>query len=223
MSQPTDTPPALEARRNEAARLFSPSAGRNRHAIADVLARTLPAQARVLEIGSGTGEHAATLLGLREDVSWQPSDPDAASRLSQDAWGSDFGGRMKPSLALDLVRPGWMDGLDPFDAIVSMNVIHIAPWDVARAIAEATDRMLKRRGGLVFFSGPFQEGEATAPSNLDFDRSLKARNAEWGVRRLSDVQALMAGAGLETLERIEMPANNLSLIFRPGVSADASS
>ena len=72
MSQPTDTPPALEARRNEA----------------------LPAQARVLEIGSGTGEHAATLLGLREDVSWQPSDPDAASRLSQDAWGSDFGGRM---------------------------------------------------------------------------------------------------------------------------------
>ena len=116
-----------------------------------------------------------------------------------------------------------MDGLDPFDAIVSMNVIHIAPWDVARAIAEATDRMLNRRGGLVFFYGPFQEGEATAPSNLDFDRSLKARNAEWGVRRLSDVQALMAGAGLETLERIEMPANNLSLIFRPGVSADASS
>ncbi len=223
MSAPRETPPALEARRNEADRLFSPSAGRNRHAIAEVLARILPAQARVLEIGSGTGEHAATLLGLREDVIWQPSDPDPASRLSQDAWGSDFDGRMKPSLALDLVRPGWMDGLGPFDAIVSMNVIHIAPWDVARAIGEASEHMLNRAGGLVYFYGPFREGEATAASNLDFDRNLKARNPHWGVRALSDVQALMADTGLVSLERIDMPANNLSLIFRTGVSADASS
>ncbi|WP_300529533.1 DUF938 domain-containing protein [Maricaulis sp.] len=222
MSASSDTPPALEARRTEAERLFSPSAGRNRHAIAEVLAEALPADARVLEIGSGTGEHAATLLGLRADVVWQPSDPDPASRLSQDAWGSDFDGRMKPALALDLARPGWMDGLGPFDAIVSMNVIHIAPWEVALSIAEGAQHMLAPHG-LVYFYGPFQEGELTAPSNLDFDRSLKARNPDWGVRKLEEVRSLMGEIAFHQLQRIEMPANNLSLIFRTGVLADASS
>ncbi|WP_417468911.1 DUF938 domain-containing protein [Maricaulis sp.] len=212
MTETSESEIALEARQTEAARLFSPSAARNRDAIGDMLAKLLPQGARVLEIGSGTGEHAVAVCQRRPDIDWQPSDPDPASRASQDAWAADAAPNMRPSIDLDLTRPGWLDGLDMFDAIVCVNVIHIAPWSVAEALANASrDRVVA--GGLVYLYGPYLEGEATAPSNLDFDRSLRSRNPAWGVRARSDVEALFAAAGLAAPDRHVMPANNLSLVF----------
>ncbi|WP_417484155.1 DUF938 domain-containing protein [Maricaulis salignorans] len=205
---------ALESRQAKAARLFSPSAARNRDAIGDLLAGLLPPSARVLEIGSGTGEHAVSVCQRRPDIDWQPSDPDAVSRASQNAWAAEMAPNMRPSLDLDLTRPGWNAGLGGFDALVCLNVIHIAPWAVAEAIAAASRTLIAGDDSLVYLYGPYLEGAATAPSNLDFDRSLKSRNAQWGVRARSDVEALFAAAGWAAPDRHEMPANNLSLVFR---------
>ncbi len=204
---------ALEARHADAGRLFSPSAARNRDPIGDLLASLLPPGARVLEIGSGTGEHAVAVCQRRSDIVWQPSDPDARSRASQDAWAAEAAPNMLPALDLDLTRPGLAGRLDRFDALVCLNVIHIAPWTVAEAIADASLTCL-REGGLVYLYGPYLEGAATAPSNLAFDRSLRSRNPLWGVRARSDVEALFSAAGWAPPECHEMPANNLSLVFR---------
>lgn len=204
---------ALEARQAEAARLFSPSAARNRDAIGDLLAGLLPQGARVLEIGSGTGEHGVAVCQRRPDIIWQPSDPDARSRASQDAWAAEAAPNMLPALDLDLIRPDAQAVLGRYDALVCLNVIHIAPWAVAEAIAAASQALVEA-GGLVYLYGPYLEGAATAASNLDFDRSLKSRNPLWGVRARSDVEALFAASGWAQPERREMPANNLSLIFR---------
>lgn len=208
----TPSPIALEDRAAEAGRLFSPSAARNREAIAAVLAEALPEGARVLEIGSGTGEHAVAACAARPDIAWQPSDPDARSRESQLAWAAEAEGRIAPPLALDLLQEGWSVGLAPVDALVCINVIHIAPWGVAEALARGAAGLLAA-GKPVCLYGPYLEGEATAQSNLDFDRSLKARNPAWGVRALADVVALFDGAGFTLARRIDMPANNLSLVF----------
>ncbi|OLF72269.1 hypothetical protein AWH62_10555 [Maricaulis sp. W15] len=214
MSKPPGSPIALEQRTATDDRLHSPSAARNRDAIAAVLADVLPPDAEVLEIGSGTGEHALAACRARPDIRWQPSDPDPASRASQAAWASEADGAIRPPLAIDLMDPQTVADLAPFDALVCMNVIHISPWGVAEALAALAGRAL-RPGGCVMLYGPFMDGEATAPSNRQFDASLKARNPAWGVRALDDVVALMAGHGLALDQQIAMPANNLSLVFKP--------
>lgn len=213
MTDSTESPIALEARLADAARLFSPSAARNRDPIGDQLAGLLPQGARVLEIGSGTGEHAVAVCQRRPDIVWQPSDPDAASRASQNAWAAEAAPNMLPALDLDLTRPGAAEQLARFDALVCLNVIHIAPWAVAEAMASASQTLIEA-DGLVYLYGPYLEGEATAPSNLEFDRSLKARNPAWGVRARPDVEALFMASGWTQPQRHEMPANNLSLVFR---------
>ncbi len=205
-------PPGNDVPGLEADKLFSPSAGRNRQAICDVLAPRLPEAARVLEIGSGTGEHAVTVLQARADISWQPSDPDPDYRASQRAWAAEMDGRMATPLTLDLTVPGWDEGLSGFDALVCMNVIHISPLAVLEALAARAAHILKP-GGFVFLYGPYQEGEKTAPSNLDFDRSLRSRNPQWGVRPLDMVVHTLSEGGFAALTRTDMPANNLALIF----------
>lgn len=213
MAKLPPSPIALEDRANEQGRLYSPSAARNRDAIAAVLARVLPTGASVLEIGSGTGEHAVAACQARPDLSWQPSDPDAASRDSQASWAGEAGGSILSPLEIDLLRPHTLAGIDGFDALVCMNVIHIAPWAVAEALAAlAQDRL--RPGGQVVLYGPYLLGDATAPSNLAFDASLKSRNPEWGVRSMDTVVALLASHSLSLIERADMPANNLMLIFQ---------
>ena len=213
------TPIALEDRDSAGARLSSPSAARNAGPISDVLARILPQGAVVQEIGSGTGEHALAACRARGDIAWRPSDPDPQSRASQDAWAAELDGRIAPSREIDASASGWWREIDPFDALVCMNVIHISPWPVAEGLAAGAAGALKP-GGLIFLYGPFKEGEATAPSNLSFDENLKARDPRWGVRDLEDVCALMAGHGFDLAERIDMPANNLSLVFRRSAEAD---
>ncbi|WP_203294257.1 DUF938 domain-containing protein [Maricaulis parjimensis] len=203
---------ALEQRAEDGGRLFSPSAARNRAAIADVLDVVLPRNARVLEIGSGTGEHAVAACEQRTDIFWQPSDPDESSRASQAAWADAAQGRIAPPLALDLTQDDWWDGVPACDALVCMNVIHISPWKVAQNLA-AGGAALLQPGQRVFLYGPYKEGRKTAPSNLDFDASLQSRNPDWGVRELDSVIALFEAAGFVLERRIDMPANNLSLVF----------
>ena len=205
-------PIALETRTPSGAKLHSPSAGRNKAAIAEVLFKLLPKDTSVLGIASGTGEHAAAALAARPDLAWQPSDPDAASRASQDAWAREAGGRMRPSLDISTTAPLWWGGLPGFDAIFCANMIHIAPWEAAQGLARGAARLLAP-GGQTLLYGPFLEGSASTDGNLAFDRSLRARDPRWGVRELDDVKKLFAKHGHSLAQVIAMPANNRLLQF----------
>lgn len=212
MSVGSDKPIALEERSLEQGRMRSPSAGRNRDAICAVLSELLPSNAHVIEIASGTGEHALACVQARPDIIWQPSDPDATSRVSVDAWASQGDGRIRPCLDIDTTVPGWAKGSGPYQALFCANMIHIAPFEAAIGIFQGAQTALDT-GGIIHLYGPFKEGEATTPSNLDFDASLKARDPRWGVRELSEVEALARANGFHACGRRDMPANNLILSF----------
>ncbi len=192
----------------------SPATARNREPILEVLRRALPQQGRVLEIASGAGEHAAFLAGALSHLQWRPTDADPAALTSIRAWreASDAPNLLEP-IVLDVTDPAdWPE--EPFEAVVCINMIHISPWVAAEGLMEGAGRVLTL-GGLLYLYGPFREGgRHTAPSNEAFDASLKARDPAWGVRDLEEVAALAARHGLELAERVEMPANNLSLLFR---------
>ena len=202
----TDTPIALEDRDSDGAKLFSPSAGRNKAVIAEALAARLPDAASVLEIGSGTGEHGATLGERRPDVVWQYSDPDAASRASQAAWAR--AGWPEP-LALDVQVGDWWAGLPRVTALFSANMIHIAPIEAAIGLAEGAQHLTDR----VILYGPFLLGEASAPSNREFDLSLRRRDPRWGVRELDIVKHIFGERSFNLSESLEMPRNNRLLEF----------
>ncbi|NBU27194.1 MAG: DUF938 domain-containing protein [Caulobacteraceae bacterium] len=192
----------------------SPAVARNRDPIFEVLAARLPASGLVLEIAAGTGEHAATFAPRLPNLLWRPSDPDPAALASIAAWREVSGaGNLLEPVVLDASDPGsWPVGA--VDAIVCINMIHISPWAATEGlIAGAAARL--PAGGLLYLYGPYLEDEVpTAPSNLAFDASLKDRNPAWGLRRLETVRDLAADHGLDLAERIAMPANNLSLVFR---------
>jgi len=213
------TPPiALEGRALSGARLISPSAGRNRDVIARTLHGALPPEARVLEIASGTGEHALACVRARSDIVWQPSDPDAASRASIDDWACEAGGRIAPALDLDTLAARWQEAVSAsVTSVFCANMIHIAPWEAAIGLVEGCAGLLKEGGQLILY-GPFLEGGDSAASNLDFDASLKSRDPRWGVRPLQEVRALAVRHGFALKQRIAMPANNLTLVFEKGAS-----
>jgi len=191
----------------------SPSTARNREPILAVLEARLPAGARVLEIASGAGEHAVFLARALPQVRWRPTDQDPDARASIAAWrGAADLPNLEPPLALNASDPaGWPD--EPADAVVCINMIHIAPWAAAEGLMLGAGRLLPP-GGQLFLYGPFLEAETpTAPSNLAFDKDLRARNPAWGLRRLDDVVALAGRHGLRLAERLVMPANNLILAF----------
>lgn len=202
----------LEDRTQTGARLFSPTAGRNKIPIGEVIDSHIPKGARVLEIASGTGEHGAYMCGMRPDIIWQPTDPNAESRASQDAWANDCAARMLPSLSLDTTQSDWALELPSFDVIYCANMIHIAPWEAALGMVSGAADVLNIGGTFILY-GPFQEGEDTAPSNLAFDMSLKSRNPNWGVRNLDDVKHIFSVAGFTCRARIVMPKENRTLIF----------
>lgn len=197
----TEKPIALEDRGRDGDRLFSPSAGRNKHLIAAWLAEHLSNKARILEVGSGTGEHGAALGTVCPDVIWQYSDPDANSRASQSAWKQD---NWPEPLALDLTVPDWAAPLGSFDAIYSANMIHIAPIEAAVGLARGAAQLTDT----VFLYGPFLFGERSAASNIDFDASLKRRDMRWGVREFADVKHIFENEGFKQSERFDMPRNN---------------
>jgi hypothetical protein len=195
------------------AALSSPAALRNRGPILDVLRRVLPARGTVLEIASGSGEHAVHFAAGLPHLTWQPSDPAEDARASIAAYRDQAGlPNLLPPIALDAAAPSWP--VTHADAIVSINMIHIAPWSAAEGLMAGAGRLLAP-GTVLYLYGPFMEdGHHTAPSNAAFDASLRNSNRDWGVRDLGEVTALAGRHGLDFEERVVMPANNLSVIFR---------
>ena len=193
--------------------LGSPAVARNRDAILAVLRRYLPDRGTVLEIASGTGEHAAYFAPQFPQLVWQPTDVDPDALASTEAHRATVNApNLRPPIELDVTAPAWP--VERADAIVSINMIHISPWAAAQGLMAGAARLLPERG-LLYLYGPFKEnGEHTAPSNAAFDASLRARDPGWGVRDTGDVRALAESHGFDFVERVPMPANNLSLVFR---------
>lgn len=191
------------------ARRFAPASERNRGPILEVARRIFPKGAQVLEIASGSGQHAAFLapqLGVR----WQPSDIDPGALASIDAWCRDIP-EVSPAIELDCTRLPWP--VTSADVVFCVNMIHIAPPRATEGLVAGAASVLGR-GGILFLYGPYKRGGVhTAESNARFDESLRSRNPEWGVRDLDDVVRLAAEHGLSHRETVEMPLNNLSVVF----------
>jgi Protein of unknown function (DUF938) len=212
----TSPPGALENRdRNNDGRQFSPSAGRNSRPIREVLETVLARSGFALEIGSGTGEHVVCFAKALPGLEWQPSDPDPASRASIAAWTASEGlANIRAPVSVDTRHETWGVEQDaPFAAVVSLNMIHIAPWESALGLLAGAGRLLASEG-VLFLYGPFMRGGThTAPSNAAFDADLKRHDPRWGVRDVDDLVREAALHRLELGKVIEMPANNLSLVF----------
>ncbi|MDR7104029.1 DUF938 domain-containing protein [Croceicoccus sp. BE223] len=203
-------------------RQHAPATLRNRDAIAAVLSGVLPGSGTVLEIASGTGEHAVHFARLFPHLSWQPSDHDAAAITSIAAWRAEAGSEnLLPPLRIDLLKEGWP--IATADAVFCANMTHIAPWPATLGLFGGADRVLPPGAPLIVY-GPFLEADMpTAPSNLAFDASLRSRNPEWGLRSLSLLDDAARTSGLVRTERHVMPANNLSLVFRKARKRPAGS
>ncbi len=195
------------------ARLYAPAAQRNRDAILAVLERHLPKRGLVLELASGSGEHVVHFAAALPGLDFHPSDPDPDARASIDAWAAVAGlANLRPAINLDAAAETWP--IAAIDAVLCLNMIHIAPWQAAQGLVRGAARILQP-GGILYLYGPFKrDNRHTAPSNAEFDRFLRERNPEWGVRDLEAVAALAASAGFAPPLIEAMPANNLSLILR---------
>jgi SAM-dependent methyltransferase len=177
------------------------------------LARHLPASGLILEIASGSGEHALHFAAHFPALGFQPTDPDAAALASIAAWQAEA---QLPNLLLPLMLDVMADAwpVQKVDAVLCINMIHIAPWEATAALMRGAARVLPR-DGILFLYGPFkQSGQHTAPSNAEFDAGLRAQDAQWGVRDLEAVAEIASAAGFAAPVVEEMPANNLSVIFR---------
>jgi SAM-dependent methyltransferase len=197
----------------EDARRYAPSVARNKDAIAGVLARYLPSSGLVLEIASGSGEHAVHFASTFPALVFQPTDPSEEARASIAAWRQEAAlPNMRAPLALDVTAAPWP--INYADAVTCINMIHIAPWEATLGLVAGAARIIPP-GGLLFLYGPYKRaGQHTAPSNADFDASLRERDAQWGVRDLETVAAEATAMGFAAPMIEAMPANNLSLIFR---------
>lgn len=184
----------------------APAAARNVAAIGDVLADWLPARGLVLEIASGTGEHALAFARRFPGLEWQPSDPDPLALASIAAWRADAPANLLEPVALDAASPDWP--IDRADAILCVNMVHISPWASALGLLDGAARL---KAPLILYGPWLVDGEPTAPSNIAFDLDLRSRNAAWGLRLVSDFTREAAGRGLKLREMRPMPANNLML------------
>jgi SAM-dependent methyltransferase len=194
-------------------RLYRPHVARNRGPILDVLRRVLPPRGTVLEIASGSGEHAAYFAKQLPSLIWQPSDPDEESIASIAAHrNADGASNLLAPLRLDVISAHWP--IERADVVMCNNMIHISPWSAAEGLMAGAGHILPA-GGILYLYGPYKiGGYHTAPSNAAFDADLRARNPEWGIRELDDVTALAGRHDLALVETVQMPANNLSVIFR---------
>lgn len=196
------------------AKRHAPATLRNAAPIAEVLARELPASASVLEIASGTGEHAVFFAARFPALRWQPSDPDAEALASIAAYRAEYAGDNLASPALcDAAAPASWPAARA-DAIVCINMVHISAWDASVGLFAGAARVLGQGAPVILYGPYLEEGVETAPSNLEFDQSLKARNAAWGLRCVDDMDRLAAEHGFAHTGRYEMPANNLMLVYR---------
>jgi len=195
------------------ARRSAPAALRNREPIAKVLADWLPESGLVLEIASGTGEHAVYFAKAFPNLDWQPSDIDEGAIESIRSWRAEAGlPNLREPAQLDASQPDWP--VSHADAVLSINMVHISPWDSALGLLDGATSVLPEGGPLILY-GPWLSGDIeTAPSNLAFDADLKSRDARWGLRRVEHFAAEASKRGLRFVEQRPMPANNLMLLFR---------
>lgn len=193
--------------------LHAPATLRNRDAILAVLRRVLPETGVVLEVASGSGEHAAWFAGHLPHLAWQPSDPDRQALDSIAAHGAAAGlPNLRMPVFLDAADTDWP--VSHTDALVAINLIHIAPWAVTQGLMAGAAKRVSA-GGCVILYGPFIEADvATSPGNATFDDDLRARNPAWGLRDRDAVCTCAARHGFALVERVAMPANNLTLVFR---------
>lgn len=197
------------------AKQHAPATLRNRAPIAEVLTRELPTSGTVLEIAAGTGEHAVFFAERFPALAWQPTDPSDEALASIAAYRAEYAGEnLAAPLLLDAAAPeSWP--VAAADAIVCINMVHISPWAASLGLFRGAARLLGSSGGPLILYGPYIEaGVETAPSNLEFDASLKARNPLWGLREAEALDALAASHGMARAARYEMPANNLVLVYR---------
>lgn len=205
--------PWLAAEAGTAAKRHAPATLRNRDAIADVLAEVLPDAGTVLEVASGSGEHVVHFAARFPALQWQPSDPDPAALASITAWSVEAARtNIAAPCQLDAAAPDWP--IARADALLCINMVHISPWAATLGLMAGAARILPPGAPLILY-GPFVEPDVpTAPSNVDFDASLRARDPAWGLRDVAAVAAAAGAAGFTLARRIAMPANNLTLIFR---------
>ena len=190
----------------------APATERNRDPIAAVLREVLPSHGLVLEVASGTGEHAAYFARLFPALDWQPSDPDPDALNSIEAWVAD-------AELPNLREPVQLDAAGTWpiaraEAVLCINMVHISPWTATLGLLGGAAGVLAPGAPLVLY-GPYRQRDVpTAPSNEAFDRSLKDRNPDWGLRELEEVVAAAERQGLQLDRIVEMPANNLTVVFR---------
>jgi SAM-dependent methyltransferase len=196
----------------EADKRYAPATLRNRDAIVDVLRTVLPEHGLVLEIASGSGEHAVHFARNFPALDWQPSDPDPVAIASIAAWSGEAGlANVRPPVRIDAAGGGWL--VTQADAILCINMAHIAPWAATLGLFREAAGTLGPGAPLILY-GPYVEaGVETALSNVAFDGSLKERDPEWGLRDVADMDAVAVEFGFARMGRVEMPANNLMLIY----------
>ena len=197
----------------EGAKRSAPAAARNREPITAVLRDWLPERGLVLEIASGTGEHAVHFARRFPNFKWQPSDVEPVALSSIAAWVSEADlPNLRSPIVLDAFSAEWP--IDRADAVLSINMVHISPWSSAVGLIRGAARILGPGGVLILYGPWLKDDIATAPSNLDFDSDLKRRNPEWGLRRVEDFAAAALERGLMLAETRAMPANNVMLLLR---------
>lgn len=194
-------------------KLRSPAVARNTGPIADVLTEWLPARGLVLEVASGSGEHAVAFSAAFPHLTWQPTDGDRAALASIELWQAEEGGpNLLPPLLLDASGREWP--IERADAVVAINLVHISPWATSLGLLHGAARVLPAGGPLILY-GPWRvAGQALEPSNEVFDESLKERDARWGIREVGAFGAAAAERGFDLVEQRAMPANNRMLLFR---------
>ena len=191
----------------------APAALRNREPIAEVLREWLPQSGTVLELASGTGEHAVHFAECFPDVRWQPSDVDPAAIASIEAWRSEARlPNLLPPLLLDASSADWP--VSEAAAILSINMAHISPWEATLGLLDGAANLLRNGGPLIFYGPWLVDHVETAPSNLEFDRSLRDRNPSWGIRGVEGLAVAAKARGFELAGRKAMPANNFMLLLR---------
>jgi hypothetical protein len=194
-------------------RRSAPAALRNREPIAEVLAEWLPASGLVLEIASGTGEHSVFFSERFPALVWQPSDVDADALASIRAWREQSAlPNLREPVRLDASSPEWP--IERADAVLSINMVHISPWESAVGLAAGASRLLADGGPLILYGPWLGNSLETAPSNAAFDLDLKRRNSAWGLRRVEDFEREAGRFGLRLVQIRAMPANNMMLLFR---------